>query len=137
MQGPRRVSEWRRCGTSLVVSGDGVPVKVWAAEDWKALVDAWSRGATHARLEEEFAARGYQAAHLQLLFALLYATPGLLPPIDHALFVLGGLGRRDDAGVAGFTLCGRPARAAEVVYAANRMLGALALPSISYPGAAA
>lgn len=121
----------------LVVGGGTVPVKAWEAADWRELVERYSKGERARRLEEIFVPRGYSAHEIRLLRLLVFMNPYILPPLERALYVLGGLGRSDARAPGGFVLNGRPARAVEVVAAANRILDTLALPQIRYPSAAA
>jgi hypothetical protein len=117
-------------GASLVIGN-----ACWPADRRLEFASMWARGASLALLEKRFGPHGYTASDIKALAGLLASSPYLLTPIERALFVLGGLGRRDTSAPGGFTLHNAPARAADVVAAANRVLAALALPQISYPSA--
>lgn len=125
---PAAVAEWENCGTSIVVAG-----RCWPADDWRELVLLWSRGISRRPIDALYLTRGYTEIEIENMRALLAGNPFILPPVERALFVLGGLAARDDRVAGGFTLNGRPARAVDVVHAANRTLCPLALPQIRYP----
>lgn len=129
------IPAWQDTEAKLIVGGGVVPVKTWRARDWREMVELWSKGVKANALEQMFMTRGYTAHEIRLLRILLFTNAFILPPIERALFVLGGLARCDAAAPGGFTLYGRPARSTEVVATANRMLGALGLPQIRYPSA--
>lgn len=127
---PAAVAEWEAVGTAIALGG-----KQWPASDWKQLARLWSAGIAPGSLEKLFEAKGYGAADVDDMRALLLQNPFILPPIERALFVLGGLAARDDDAPAGFRIHRSAVQALDVVFAANRVLAALALPPIRYPNA--
>lgn len=129
---------FRFSGTSLVIGGGrGGEVKIWEAPQWREFVDLWIRGTDAAEIYRQYTARGFTIEQLRQMRALIMGNDHILPPIDRALFVLSGLGCRADRAVGGFMIFGRPARAIDVVDAANRILISLALPQIRYPNVSA
>ncbi len=128
-------SRWRHEGAAMVI-GSGDAVRIWPVADWRELVELWSTGLSISGINRVFGARGYTAEDVQKMRALIIGNDHVLPPLDRALFILSGYGRRADRAAGGFTLFGRPARAGEIITAANRILVSLALPQIRYPSAA-
>lgn len=126
---PAGVAEWHNCGTRLVIDG-----KIWPPEDWRELAALWSAGVKAAAVETLFRERGYSEREIDTMRAHLAGSPFILPPIERALFVLAGAARRDTC-AGGFRIVQTPARAADVIKAANRVLATLALPQIRYPSA--
>lgn len=129
---PREITDWSNTGTHIVV-GNG---KAWPAADWRELAELWAKNVDRRAIDALFLERGYHQVEIDLMRALLYQNPFILPPIERALVVLGGLGRRDDRAAGGFTLHGHPARTVDVIRFANRILYPLALSQIRYPSAA-
>lgn len=132
-------SAWRHEGAALVIgAGEGThggDVRIWPAADWRELVALWSAGLTAPQINARFCERGYGPEDVRRLRALILGTDTILPPLDRAIFVLSGYARRDDRAASGFELFDRPVRACEIVEAANKILGTLALPLIRYPNA--
>jgi hypothetical protein len=105
----------------------------WSSPRWHEFAAMWSAGATIDALQARFAPDGYTHADIKNLAAILTGNEFILPPIERALFVLGGIGRRDDTTHGGFRINTTPATAQMIVAAANRVLWALGLPKIRYP----
>jgi hypothetical protein len=129
---PAAVAEWSAVGTAIALQG-----KQWPADHWKELVRLWAAGVPPRSLEKLFEGKGYNAEDVETMRALLFQNPFILPPIERALFVLGGLAARDDDLPGGFRIHRSPVQALDIIFAANRVLCALALPPIRYPSAGA
>lgn len=114
---------------AICVSG-----KAWPAEQWRDVVSRWSAGESSDSLVVQFAPRGYTADDVRRLIVLLSASPFILPPVERAMFLLGGLVRRDSTASGGFRMGGQPASAKQLISQANKVLVATQLPTIKYPG---
>lgn len=133
---PAAVAEWRHeareDGIAVIVDG-----KAWPSAEWREFARLWISGADLAGVQMIFLRRGYLARDIESLSALIVCSPHMLPPVDRALFCLGGVARRDESAPGGFTIHQRPARAIDIVRCANRVLATLALPQIHYPNGGA